>query len=256
MLPSMRINAIKQKLVENGSVSVVDLAKEFKVSEETVRRDLGKLEKEGIATKNYGGAILADDMENVKYPSSRQRVEQDAQEKLLIADAAAAMVREDSVVLLDSGSTTRILAEKLRTFNRLTVLTNNLDIALICSEMPNWNLYLMGGYLLRKSMCFIDAHGRSSLENIFVDIGFIGCSGITYPTGLCCWDIYEAPNKRAMIKASDKVVVLADHTKFNKRGLGNFASFDDIDEIITGREVDRGILKEIQQGTNVKMSLV
>lgn len=254
MIAPQRRNKIKELLLAEGSVKVADLAKAFNVSEETIRRDLMQLEQEGILEKNYGGAVLAVEWQQAMaiVPPVQQRKFQYYEEKDAIAKAAAALVEEGTNVILDSGSTTWCVARHLKNVSNLTIVTNGIDIAEECSANEDRSIFLLGGKLNRKSMCLVGPQAENELQKYDAHYAFLGTSGISLRKGFTSSDLYESQVKRAMIKAAQRVVVVADHSKFVKHAFVSFAAFRDVDQVITSELADAAILREIeQQGVRV-----
>lgn len=248
MIAAERRNRIKEKLLHERSVRVSDLVKDFDVSEETVRRDLAVLEQEGFVHKNYGGAILVEELQEMSLGilNVQQRQLQHIDEKDAIGRAAAALVTPNQVVILDAGSTTWCTARHLRGTESLIVVTNGINVAEECSHNPDMELFVLGGKLLPKSMSLVGPQALIELHKYNADFAFIGTTGISAPKGFTSLDIYEAEIKRAMVAASHTVVVLADHSKFEKQSLISFASLEDVDIVITSTLTDPNAVREIE----------
>lgn len=154
MIVVQRRNKIKEILFfQERSVKVSDLVREFNVSEETIRRDLNQLEQEGLIVKNYGGAILADDLQLAMshIPPLQQRKFEHYEEKDAIGKRAAELVVEEQIVILDSGSTTWCVAKHLKPTPRLIIVTNGINIADECSSSEDASIFLIGGQLIKKN---------------------------------------------------------------------------------------------------------
>ena len=251
MFVAQRRHKIKERLIQQRSVKVAELVKEFSVSEETIRRDLNQLEREGILRKDYGGAILVEDLQLslASVPPVQHRAQHFTEEKERIAEAAAALVGPGSIVVMDAGSTTLCLAKHLGSgeIDGLTVLTNGLNVAEQCSQNDNANVFVIGGKLIRKSMSLVGSQAEWELRKYNADIAFLGASGVSTNRGFGSFDLYEAEMKKAMVAAGRKVVILADHSKFEKQALISFASFKDVDVLITSDLVDPHTLRSIEQ---------
>ncbi|SFE98810.1 DeoR family transcriptional regulator, aga operon transcriptional repressor/DeoR family transcriptional regulator, myo-inositol catabolism operon repressor [Paenibacillus catalpae] len=249
MIASQRRNVIKEMLLEERSVKVVDLAKHFNVSEETIRRDLLQLEQEGFLEKNYGGAVLAEELQQTMsiVPPVNQRKFQYYEEKDAIAKAAASLIKESSNIILDSGSTTWCVARHLKQVPDLTIVTNGINIAEECSANEERSIFLIGGKLIRKSMCLVGPQAEDELRKYDAHYAILGTSGISMRRGFMSSDLYEAQVKRAMISAAQKVIVVADHSKFLKNGFVSFSAFQEIDVLITSELADMAVMHEIEQ---------
>jgi DeoR/GlpR family transcriptional regulator of sugar metabolism len=247
MIVIERRKKIKELLIKNTAVKVSDLVDLLSVSEETIRRDLLQLEKEGVAIKNYGGAILSEALQ--RYEMSilpvTQRQLQYSIEKELIGRAAAELVQDDQIVILDAGSTTFQVGRHLNQKD-LTIITNALNIAEECSKEETASIYLLGGKLRRNSMSLVGPQAESELKKFSADYVFLGTAGISLRQGFTSSDLYEAEIKRAMVSAGQKIVVVADHSKLQKAGLTPYCDFEEIDIFITSDRVDIETLRKIE----------
>jgi DeoR/GlpR family transcriptional regulator of sugar metabolism len=246
MIVVQRRHKIKERLFQERSVKVSDLVKEFNVSEETIRRDLNQLEQEGLIQKNYGGAILVEEIENVAIPPVQQRKFQYYEEKNAIGLKAAELVQGNQIIILDSGSTTWCLARHLKQKAGLTVVTNGLNIAEECSQNEETSIFLLGGKLVKRSMSVVGPQAQMELHKYNAHYVFLGTSGVTLRKGFTSSDIYEAEMKEAMVTAGQKVVILADHSKFQRQALVSFSSFKDVDIVITSDLTDPDLVKEME----------
>jgi DeoR/GlpR family transcriptional regulator of sugar metabolism len=248
MIVAERRKFIRGLLIKNKSVKVSDLVELLNVSEETIRRDLLQLEKEGIAEKNYGGAILMEHSQNqsVILPLDERKL-QYSREKDLIGKIAAQLVKEGQIIILDAGSTTWYAAKNLPDRSGLTIITNAMNVAEECSKDETASIYLLGGKLRTNSMSLVGPKTKIELHNYSADFVFLGTSGISLRQGFTSSDLYEAEIKRAMVSAGQKIVVVADHSKLQKAGLTSFCDFEQTDIFITSDLADKEILKEIEK---------
>ncbi|WP_052487922.1 DeoR/GlpR family DNA-binding transcription regulator [Gordoniibacillus kamchatkensis] len=249
MIVVQRRNKIKEMLLKERSVKVTDLVKEFNVSEETIRRDLNQLEKEGIVKKNYGGAILTEELQQViaTIPPVQQRKFQFFEEKDAIGRQAASLVQENQIIVLDSGSTTWCVSRYLKQTPGLMVVTNGINVAEEFSQHEDASIFLLGGKLVKKSMSVVGPQAVDELHKYSANYAFIGTSGITISKGFTSSDLFEAEVKRAMIQAGKQIVMLADHSKFERQALVSFADFQDVDVLVTSDLADMEILEEIEK---------
>ncbi|MDR6553124.1 DeoR/GlpR family DNA-binding transcription regulator [Paenibacillus qinlingensis] len=249
MIAIHRRTKIKELLFQERSVKVADLVKEFSVSEETIRRDLNQLEQDGIIQKNYGGAILLEELQTTsqQIPPVEQRKFQYYEEKDAIGKMAASLVVGQEIVILDSGSTTWCVARHLRHVSNLMVVTNGLNVAEESSQNEEASVFVIGGKLIKKSMSLVGPQAELELQKYNADFSFLGASGISKRKGFTSSDLYEAEVKRAMIAAGQKIVIVADHSKFERQGLISFSSFQDVDILVTSDLVEQSLLDEISQ---------
>lgn len=248
MILIQRRKAIKDILLREKAVKVSDLAKKFGVSEETIRRDLTQLEEEGLVERNYGGAILVEELQAAMraIPPVNQRKLHLFEEKDAIGKKAAEFVNEGQIVIFDAGSTTWCIAQYLEYLENLTVVTNSVDIAESMSQYEGTSIFVLGGKLIKKSMSLVGPQAELELKKYNADIVFLGTSGISLTKGFTSSDIYEAEIKRAMVSAARHVVVVADHSKFTRQGLISFAQFDEVDALVTSQVADTAICQEIR----------
>jgi DeoR family transcriptional regulator, fructose operon transcriptional repressor len=227
-----------------GRVEVTALATELGVTTETIRRDLTSLERRGLLRRVHGGAIP---LERLGFePVLELRSSVLVEEKRRIAAAALAEMPAEGAVLLDSGSTTQLLAEALPLDREITVVTNSLPVATALSGHRWVTLLVTGGRIRGRTKAGVDSWALSALDDVLVDVAFMGTDGISVRRGLTTPDGAEAATKRAMIKAARRVVVLADHTKLGNDALMRFGDLEDIDVLITDSDADQELLAEIE----------
>ncbi|MBO7744426.1 DeoR/GlpR transcriptional regulator [Paenibacillus sp. MWE-103] len=249
MFVAQRRNKIKEQLLQEKSVKVAELVKTFNVSEETIRRDLNQLEREGLIQKSYGGAVLVDDIQqiSVSIPPVQQRKFEHFEEKNVIGRRAAELVGENQIVIIDSGSTTWCVASHLKSREGLVAVTNGINIAEELMENEATHIFLLGGKMIKKSMSLVGPVAEAELQHYNADYVFMGTTGISLRIGFTSSDIYEAGIKRAMVAAGQKVVVVADHTKFQAQALIAYSAFKDVDILITSSLADPIILAEVRK---------
>ena len=220
----------------DGRVDVAELAELFAVTTETIRRDLTQLERHGVLRRVHGGALP---VERLRFePAVSERAGAMAAEKDRIAKAALTFVPEAGSILLDAGTTTARLAEALPDDRDLTVVTNALPIAMALSVRPRLSVLTVGGRLRGRTLAHVDRWALHALEESHVDVAFIATNGLSVRRGLTTPDLAEAAVKEAMVRAGDRVVLLADHTKVGNDQLSRFATLDQIDVLITDAGLD------------------
>jgi DeoR family transcriptional regulator of aga operon len=231
MLIEERRQHILSLIEKEGRVLVDELSSSLKLSKITIRKDLDYLEAKDLLLRTHGGALpttagaLAD-------PTIQEKIELHHEEKVRIAEAAAAMVKEDQCIVLDSGSTTIEIARILSRFKRLTVITNALNIAMELSN-PAFEIILLGGFLRPKSLSLVGPQTEDQLREYHADLLFLGVDGFDREIGLTTPNVLESRVNRAMIKASDRVVAVCDSTKFNRRSHSLIADVGAVHHIIT-----------------------
>lgn len=221
---------------EDGRVDVASVAQELDVTPETIRRDLGTLERQGLVRRVHGGAIPADRLDFE--PALGQRDTLASQEKERIAKAALAELEGCLTILLDAGTTTARLAQTLPTDREITVVTNSLSIASILATRPNVIVRLLGGRVRGTTMATVDDWMTDTLATLTVDVAFVGTNGFSPERGLTTPDPAEAAAKRAMIAAARRTVVLADAAKYGTDQFTRFARLDQVDALVTDTDLD------------------
>ena len=228
----------------DGRVDVTQLAAEFSVTTETVRRDLTVLERHGLLRRVHGGAIP---VERLGFePALAVRDVVMTAEKDRIAKAALAEVPTEGAILLDAGSTTGRLAEQLPADRELTVVTNSLTIALALSARPNLTLMMVGGRLRGRTLAAVDSWAVQALHESFVEVAFMAANGVSVERGLTTPDTAEAAVKRAAIAAARRTVLLADHTKVGNDHFARFGDIGDVDTFITDSGIDAKVAEELE----------
>ena len=242
MIAEERKALILKELRENRYVQVAELAEEFDVSTVTIRRDLDDIESEGLCIRKRGGAIRVNPGVTMEMPYDIKRHEMVA-EKERIAHAAFEMVEDGNTFILDAGSTTYALALLLNSKVQITVVTNDLRIAVKLAENPKINLICTGGVARSSVFSLQGGIAESFFRNIKVDKTFLGADAIHSKGEIMNVNIDEIGIKKAMMDAADQIILLADSSKFNTAGFAKFGSLSEIDTIIT----DDGISQETQE---------
>jgi DeoR family fructose operon transcriptional repressor len=219
-----------------GRVDVVSLAAELDVTTETIRRDLTALERAGVLRRVHGGAIP---VERLGFePALATRDEVLTAEKERIAKAALAELPEDGSVIIDAGTTTGRLVGVLPTDRELTVVVNSPPLATVLAARANLNVIMLGGRVRGRTLATVDDWALQPLAQLHVDVAFMATNGCSAEKGLTTPDPAEAAIKRAMVRAAQRSVLLADHTKFTNTYLAQFASLSEIDLVITDTGLD------------------
>ncbi|MEZ0541037.1 DeoR/GlpR family DNA-binding transcription regulator [Fibrella arboris] len=241
MLPNQRRDKILELLKEDGSAKVINLARIFKVTEVTIRQDLEKLEKDGLVTKEHGGAYLKDVGDQVRTFSLGNQENIDKKE--LIAAKCLEFIESGDSIILDSGSTTTEIAKKLRGFKDLTVITNALNIAMMLGAEPGIELIMTGGEFKPPTLSLTGQKAADFFRGINVQKLFLATAGISLKSGLTYPSLSDLVVKKAMIDAADTTYLVADSTKIGKSAFASLGALSLIDYIIT----DAGIEEKHKQ---------
>jgi DeoR family fructose operon transcriptional repressor len=246
LYPEERQQAIAQLVTERGRVSVAEVAERFGVTTETVRRDLAALERAGMLRRVHGGAVPAGAL-SLMEPGLGERHDIRAEQKRKIGAAALDLLPGvDGSVLLDGGSTTAALADLLPAERRLLVATNSVPIAARLSAAPGVTLHVLGGRVRGVTQTAVGESTVRALEPLRVDVAFLGANGITARHGFSTPDEMEAATKRAMARAAQRTVVLADSSKLGREHLVRFAAVEDVDVLVTDGEADTETVAALQ----------
>jgi DeoR family fructose operon transcriptional repressor len=247
MYAEERQHAIAGLVAERGRVSVTAVAERFGVTTETVRRDLALLERAGVLRRVHGGAVPAGAALTLVEPALGERRDTRTEAKRTIANAALDLLPgTDGSVLLDGGTTTAALAELLPTDRQLLVVTNAVPIAARLANAPGVTVHMLGGRVRGVTQCAVGEEATRKLADLRVDVAFLGTNGITAHHGFTTPDEAEAAVKRAMTRAGQRVVVLADSSKLDRETLVRFAAPEDVDVLVTDDGADRDSLAALE----------
>ncbi len=236
MYAEERHQAIVERARADGRVDVANLAADLDVTAETIRRDLTTLERQGVLRRVHGGAIPVERLGFEPALAVRDAVLQAEKER--IAKAALDEIPEEGAILLDAGTTTARLAGTLPGDREFTVVTNAVPIATMLATRRNITVLLLGGRVRGRTMAAVGDWTTLALQDVFVDVAFVGTNGVSVERGLTTPDTSEAAAKRAMIGAARRSVVLADHTKVGNDHFARFARLEDVDVLITDSGLD------------------
>ncbi|WP_263368735.1 transcriptional repressor AgaR [Edaphobacter bradus] len=245
MLNEERQRAILELLSRDGRVLVVDLAEHFRTSQVTIRKDLDTLHAKGRIHRTHGGALSVRESA-LEDPSLREKEKLHPKEKLQIAEAAARMVTEGQVVILDSGTTTTAIARALKPVKNVTIITNALNIA---AELSGTDLevILTGGNLRKNSFSLVGPLAEDTLRRLNADILFLGVDGFDVQYGLSTPNLLEARVNRAMMDVSKLAVAVCDSSKFGKRSLSMIAPPSALHGVITDRGIPKSDLSALKR---------
>ena len=240
MLPAERREKIL-RAVRAGTTQVGQLAEAFGVSEMTVRRDLGDLERDGKLTRVHGGAVGA----TAERPFAEIAVER-FEQKDAIGALAASTVADGQTVLLDVGTTTLQLARHLHD-RSITVITSNMAIYEELLPEESVELVLLGGVVRRNYRSLVGVVAEDALRQLRADVAFIGASGIEEDFSVVDTTMVEVPIKRAMIAAAARAVLVVDSDKFAMRGVVRVCHAQDLDALITDSGVPQQARLELER---------
>ena len=253
MLNEERRRAILEILNREGRVLVLDLAKRFATSQVTIRKDLEDLHAHGLIHRTHGGALPAREGA-LEDPTLREKEKLHRKEKLRIAEAAARLVQEGQVVILDSGTTTTAIARALRHFQNLTIVTNAVNIAAELSGTAV-EVILTGGTLRKNSFSLVGPIAEETLHRLNADLLFLGVDGFDVQYGLSTPNLLEAKVNRVMVEVAKRTVAACDSSKFGRRSLSLIAPPQALHEVITDRAAPKSDLKTLKKA-GIEVTLV
>ena len=245
MLSEERRREILEILRTDGRVLVRDLAKRFRTSLITVRKDLESLHHQRQLERTHGGAlpVLAGALQD---QTLQEKERQHRQQKLRIAAAAVRMIRPGQVIILDSGTTTTAIARGCRQLRGLTVVTNGTNIAAELADSQA-DVILTGGSLRRNSFSLVGPLAEESLSKLSADILFLAVDGFDVTYGLTTPNQLEARVNRAMSEAAKRTIVVSDSSKFGRRSLSLIMPISAVHETITDRGISKSDLKTLRE---------
>lgn len=213
-----------------GYVTIEHLAQRFAVTPQTIRRDINDLNKKGQLQRFHGGAGISSSVENVAY-SHRKVICQPEKQK--IARSLAKEIPDRASVFINIGTTTEEVAKALLHHHGLRVITNNLNVALILSGNPDFEVIVAGGLIRSRDRGIIGEATIDFIHQFKVDYGIIGISGIDLDGTLLDFDYREVRAARAIIDNSRRVFLAADHTKFGRNAMVRLGGIDEVDILFT-----------------------
>lgn len=253
MLSEERRRAILEIVNREGRVLVLDLAKRFETSQVTVRKDLEALHAHRLIHRTHGGALPARDGA-LEDPTLREKEKLHHQEKVRIAEAAAGKVQEGQVIILDSGTTTTEIARALRTFRKLTIVTNAVNIAAELSGTAV-DVILTGGTLRKNSFSLVGPIAEETLHRLSADLLFLGVDGFDVHYGLSTPNLLEAKVNKVMVEVAKHTVAVCDSSKFGRRSLSLIVPPSALHEVVTDRGVSKSDLRVLKR-VGIEVTLV
>lgn len=245
MTKEERYNAIMNLLLQHDSMLVTELADKLNVSSVTIRKDLTELEKAQRLYRNHGKAILISPYAPNRSISEKEKYHTD--EKQLIGNYGAQLVEPNDSIIIASGTTVHALARNLQPTSPLTVITSSIKVSEILSVSDFVTIIQLGGTLRHSSLSVVGNNAEEFLSLFACSKLFIGVDGIDLDFGITTTDMQEASLNRVMMRAAQKTIVLADSSKFGRRGFSKISSMEEVDHIITDSNVSPLIVKRIEE---------
>lgn len=238
MFAEERRNRLLQQLQEKRSISVPEAAAHFDVTEETIRRDLKLLEASGFLQRTHGGAIPADDARSEPSLEVRQGINMQGKDR--IGQLAATLVEEGDTIILDASTSALSVARHLKGKKNLTVITNAEKIVLELASSTEITLICTGGILRKGSLSYVGRAAENTLAGLQAGTVFLSCRGFHPDRGFTDASEPESEIRRQMMRRSQKVIYLCDHTKFDRVGFVTTANMTDVDTVVVDAALPDG----------------
>lgn len=239
MLALERQHKIIELIQKEKTVKVVDLSRQFDVTEETIRRDLDKLAKQGIVQKTYGGALLIvkDDEKEIEELSFDYRMKENITSKEKIGRAIAKLLDNHDTIALDSSTTCLEVAKQLPQDKTLTFITNGVSAMTILSQYKGVTTICTGGTLRPTSLSLIGPTAKSNILNYYADKAVISCKGIDLLRGVMESNELEKEIKQSLIAVAKEVILAVDRAKINKRTIHKLMDLKEVNYIVTDQRL-------------------
>ena len=232
-------------LQQPGSISVAQFSELFRVSEVTIRKDLSYLEQQKKLYRTHGSAILISPYISDRHVSEKEK--RNVEEKRAIGAAAAALIEQNDSIIIASGTTMTFFAREIVPSGRLTVITASVPVTQILSQNRDMDVIQLGGITRSSSLSVVGPFAEQMLRDFNCSKLFIGVDGIDPDFGLTTTNMLEASLNGAMIEATQKVIVLADSSKFGRRGFSKICDLEADDRIITDSGIQSPYLDKVRE---------
>jgi len=245
MLAAERRQLILDKLQEEKKVVVSELSCQFGVSEETIRRDLEKFDKEGLIVKGYGGAVLKED-EKADMPFN-VRKKKNMQGKRVIAEILKDLIADGEHIIVDPSTTAVSIIKALRCKQDLTIITNSIEVLVELAGDSNWNVISTGGSLLGDYLALVGPKAVDNISSYNVDKVILSCKGIDMEKGITDANEMFSQVKKTMLRSAAQRILAVDYTKFEVIAFSRICDLDEIDIVVTDVKPSERWLKYFEQ---------
>lgn len=247
MFVEERLNLIIEILERDGRVRVKDLSKQFKLSEDAIRKDLQALDKAGLIKRIYGGAILKKSVPTFKEVS--ERTKDFSEDKMTIAKKAFKQLQNHETILLDISSTNVLLADLIKQSDlNLNVISNSVDILYLLSTAKNINLIALGGMMFDQVGGFVGSETIASISKYNVDKLFLGCVSVDINDNtIATFNVEDGNTKASFINNAKHTYLMLENKKFNYSGVYKYTTLTNIDSVITEKKPTTSIVKQLNK---------
>lgn len=240
---AIRQEKIIEAIEKNNTLSVNELALIFNTSVMTIRRDLNELMEQGVVKRIHGGAVLL--QKDISQPAFYERNQENRNYKNKIAEVAIKLIKTDSIVFFDAGTTTYAIAEQIPEDYKFSAITNGILTAVALCKKPNVNVISIGGDLHKSSYSTIDNMAVDNIKRLRADVAFISTKAIKLPYGTYESKFSLIDVKKAIVSVSDQIILVADASKFEVHSLSLAIQLKDIHTIITDDRIKPNIHQEL-----------
>ncbi len=240
-----RQNRIMEIMRQQNAVSVATLSSLMKVSEVTIRKDLTMLEEQHMLYRVHGSAILVNRYINDRSVAEKEKLYAD--EKHAIGAYAARLIGPDDTIMVASGTTTLALVREIGQNDRLTVITSAFSVASELSTRRSVDVIQLGGMVRRSSLSVLGPFAEQMLGSLSCSKLFMGVDGVDLDYGVTTTNHIEASLHKQMIASVQKVIVLADSSKFGRRGFSKICDMSAVDQIITDDRAPASVIERLQE---------
>lgn len=245
MLAIERRNAILEKLQAERRVVVSELSTLYDVSEETIRRDLEKLENEGYVIKSYGGAVLNENA-NLDLPFNIRK-NKNVIGKQKIAELLSDIIHDGDYLFLDASSTAVAIAKAIKHKKDITIITNSLEIAIELLEVPDCKVISTGGEIVSTAFGLVGHVTDKTIRSYYVDKAIVSSKGFELEKGFTDSDERHANNKRSMLESAKMKILAIDSSKFDRVAFAKIGDLRDITMIVTDEKPVDEWLKKMEE---------
>ncbi len=244
---------ILESLKNDGFIKVIDMVKSLDVTAVTIRKDLKYLEEKKLLYRTHGSASPINPIAPELNVIDKEKMKKGEKER--IAMAACSLIEENDSIIIASGSTVYTFAENIKPIKHLTVVTASLKVSILLNQYDNIDVLQLGGTVRKNSVSVIGDYTNRFFEEITCSKLFLGVDGIDPDSGITNSNIEEAQLNKRMMKASLKTILLADSSKFGRRGFGKICNLDQVDVIITDSGISESMVTKIEE-TGIELIIV
>jgi Transcriptional regulators of sugar metabolism len=240
-----RLEKILEYINTHKKAKISELSEIFNTSKVTIRNDINELAQKGLVVKTHGGVLSIQNRFSLEIPSTR-KLELNIEAKRKIGAAAASLIKNDDIIILDAGSTTLEVARHIKKSN-VTVITNDIKIGMEVANQPKNKLIMTGGTLESSVYTLLGDETVKFFSKVHVNKLFLGCDAMDLEMGITNRTLQEVSVKQAMMRAAEEIIVVTDSTKLHKKVFAQVCSVFDVNKIIIDK-IDDPTRQALQQG--------